>query len=208
MSEAAPAWRAQVVGAYRDRVERLTLYRFELAQPGEHGLPTGVTLLRANDALLAQMRAQHPREFTERKHRILRDRLTAGHQHCYVLQDWQGQLLGYCHTATESTVNERINYAVRLHHREVYMYDDHVFASYRRQGLHRYSIVERCRRAEARGYRVGTTIISDKNTASIHSYAAVGLLPHRLLFHLRGRGRTYALPAGALGWGRRRVSPP
>lgn len=180
-------------------IERLTLYEFDMTSSHLPDSSVDVRLSVASDRLLRRMRRQHPKELTDRKYRILRDRLTARDQIGYVLEGPEGDVLGYCHTSTASTLNERINYLVRLGNRDVYLYDDHIFAAYRRRGLHRLSILERCRQASADGFQTATTIISDTNTASIRSYQAFGLHPRRLLLYVRRLERTYGLPTWTPG---------
>lgn len=182
------------VGTHGRWVERLTLYAFDLSPGSDTPRRPDVTVVPADAVLLQRMKEQHPAELTDRKYAILQDRLQTPHETCFVLEGEDAELLGYCHTATATTLNARINYRVRLRGPVIYLYDDHVFGRYRRRGLHQHSIIERRRIAYAEGYRAAVTIISDGNTASICSYRAVDAEPARALIHVRAFHRTLSLP--------------
>ena len=175
-------------------VERLTLYAFTLADtestPHPGNISSEFRLINADRDGLDRLKKQHPSEFTDRKHGILRDRLSDNGEECYLVEDNDGNLCGYCHVALRDTLNARINYPVKLDPTEIYFYDDHTFRPHRRRGVHTFSIAERARRMHERGSVTGVTIISDSNTASISSYRQFGARPRRFLFHVTRLRRT------------------
>lgn len=177
------------------RVETLTTYSLDTAAGDGFPNPHGLSLHEATVDNLAEMKASHPREFTNRKYAILADRVGVTDERCYLIADGDGTWCGYSHMATTDNLNERIGHLVEVGPSDVYLFDSHVFRAHRRMGLHTFSIARRMQLAGADGRSRAWTTITSTNEASIASFAQFGLRPERWLVHLHTTGTTLDLPA-------------
>lgn len=173
------------------------LYLYSLptvAGVGFHN-PQGYALVDATMDNLAAMHEAQPRQFPERKLKILQGRVGSDVEHCYLIVTGEGDLAGYCHMTTADNVNELIGHRVEVGPADVYLYDARVFQDYRRQGLHAFSIARRLQMAADMGRSRALTVISTVSVASINSYGHFSARLDRRLVYMPRLHRTLDLPA-------------
>jgi len=179
----------------KSRPEVLYTYAFPTQQPsGEAGSGGGRDLVRADKEQLQALGRQYRRELSRHKQRLLVQRLREPGQSCWIILDDDGTPAGYCHLATQSTLNARINHMVTVAPHQAYFYDDFVFKQHRGHGLHTFATARRCEIAAAKGITEGLTTITKSNTPSIASYAKFGAQRRQTLVYLPLLGRTLRLP--------------
>lgn len=180
--------------AARRVVEVLDLYVVPVNGPRPPSNPAW-SLENATIAVLTQMRDAYAEELDERKYGILVNRLDHPADETLVIRDEQGEPCGYCHITGGETENTRIRYVVAVLPHQCYLWDDHVFRSHRRRGLHTFSIARRLELIAEEGRTEALTIISRTNQRSRASYAAFGAVRLRSLYHLPLVRRTVSVPA-------------
>lgn len=186
--------RARALRAARRVCEVLDLYAFPVGGPGPSADPAR-SLEDATAEVLAQMKEAYPKDLDERKYGILVGRLDHPADRTFIIRDEHGEPCGYCHITAEDTADERIRYAVSVGPHQGYLWDDRVFATHRRRGLHAYSIARRLELLAEEGRTEALTIISRPNLGSRASYAAFGAARQRVLVYLPPCRRTVSMPA-------------
>ncbi|MFC6422596.1 hypothetical protein [Ornithinimicrobium tianjinense] len=189
LGKSLATWRT----AWRQR-EVMDTYIFPVDGPGPAADPAR-SLVDATATLLERMRRDYPEDLTQRKYALLVKRLKHPADRTLVILDEAGEPCGYCHLTYGDTENARIGLRVPVSAQQGYFWDDHVFVTHRRRGLHAYSIARRLELLAADGRTEGLTMISRGNTASRASYAAFGAGRTRQHLVLRKVRRTISLPA-------------
>jgi GNAT superfamily N-acetyltransferase len=177
----------------RLRPEVLHSFAFPLDGHGASGRG-GYTLVPADAASIDRFRAAHPRQVSETKAQLMKDRARSDDQDCWLIVDNAGRTCGYCHVARTQTVNTRINHVVRVGPSQAYFFDDYVVRKYRGRGLHTFSIAERARLLRAQGLTEGITTITRTNAPSLRTYGKFGLRRFETLLYVLWLGRTLRLP--------------
>lgn len=142
------------------------------------------TLVEVTEDNLAALRKGYPKELNARKHQILRGRIDHPSETCWLIQDADRQLCGYCHVAWQDNLNARINHLVKVGPTQAYFFDDYVVKRHRGKKLHAFSIARRLQIASARGVTEGITTISKNNHPSNANYAKFGMRTTRTLVFL------------------------
>lgn len=137
--------------------------------------PGGLCLETPTRATLQELAgAYSPRQLTPRKHQILLGRLDDPDEESWLIRDADGALCGFCSISWTDHYEAASDYTVQVRAHQFLLMDDLVFAEHRRRGLHRFSILERCRRAVERGRRQGVVLVRRDNSASRDSYLGAG----------------------------------
>lgn len=185
----------------RSRPEVLYTYAFPthhpdaaISQPAPDNDAPRRDLVPADKEQLQALGRQYRRELSRHKQGLLVQRLREPGQHCWVILADDGTPAGYCHLATQSTLNARINHMVRVAPHQAYFYDDYVFKKHRGKGLHTFATARRSEIAAAKGITEGLTTITSSNAPSIASYAKFGAVRRQTLVFLPLLGRTIRLP--------------
>lgn len=178
----------------RSRPEVLYTFSFSTTPPDTSFESSGYTLVPADRERLRELRRAFPRELSKHKLQLLVRRLREPGQRCWLIIDGDGAACGYCHIATTSTLNARINHMVKIAPHQAYFYDDFVFNAHRGKGLHAFSIARRRDIAAAEGITEALTTIAKKNSPSLASYGKFALRPRFTLIYLPALGRTLRLP--------------
>ena len=151
-------------------------------------------LVPADSESIDQLRRAHPRQLSETKAQLMKERAQSADGDCWLIVDGTGRPCGYCHAARAQTVNARINHVVRVGPSQAYFFDDYVIRKFRGRGLHTFSIAERARLLRAQGITEGITTITRSNAPSLRTYGKFGLRRFETLFYIRWLGRTLRLP--------------
>lgn len=176
----------------RQVFEVLDLYALPVTQPQTPADP-GRSLEDATEPTLRQM--WESGDLDDRKLGILVERLADPADRTLIIRDEDGEPCGYCHITLGDTEDERTNFAIDLLPHQGYLWDDRVFPTHRRRGLHSFSIARRLELIAQEGRTEALTIIARHNRASRRSYAPFGTVRRRVLYYLPPWHRTVSRPA-------------
>ena len=124
---------------------------------------------------LEELLRMFPKEISERKYNILKDRLSEDGREAFVAVTSQGDTpAGYFCTAVADTYVGGVKEILSVPAGTVYLFDDYVFERYRGRRLHGLSIRFRMERYQQRGCTRALVCIYATNDTSINSYQQSG----------------------------------
>lgn len=183
------------------RIEHLHTYSRVIDEVDMPISLAGMELVVGTETILQEVQAASPRMLTERKQKILRERIQGNEDvQVFFARTANGEWAGWCHLAWGHGPNSRIHHTLRLRPDEAFLFDDAVVRKHRRKGMHTFMILRRMQLASDRGSARAVTTITDSNAASTASFRKLGFSTRSHLLHVPRLRRSFELrlrgPAG------------
>lgn len=125
--------------------------------------------------ILNNMYSEYKREITERKYKIIKERLKENSsEKAFIVSDKNKEIYGFYHIAYKESLDAGINYIVPNIPSNVHLFDDFTFENKRSKGAHKFSIGARMKLAKSQGYKTATVNIFNENKYSQNSYKHFG----------------------------------